>query len=245
MAIGAMEQALRDCRVFRSWCRECRRRSRITSAVTMRQWYLEPARRASFGDHPVVVSFADELPAGWQWVDPCGDGSCRANGVLELRAPNGRDLWFRNLSAPRLLLPVEGDFAAEVACSPAVQDRPAMGGLLLWQDDGNFLQVERGSTGPAQLTFRGHLDGEFQFFGRGMLAGRILHLRLERRAAGIRALCSPGGGRWYTLGTVEAPFDRSVHLGLFAIGLIPRILYQGAFPEGTAIRFESLRLWRS
>jgi hypothetical protein len=33
-------------------------------------------------------------------------------------------------------------------------------------------------------------------------------------------------------------------VGLHAIGSIDRTLYPGAYPEGTAIRFESFDLWR-
>lgn len=65
------------------------------------------------------------------------------------------------------------------------------------------------------------------------------------RAGQVRAVCSADGSRWYSLGTAEARFDRSVHIGPFAIGLIPRFLYHGAFPEGSAIRFESLLSWQS
>ena len=36
---------------------------------------------------------------------------------------------------------------------------------------------------------------------------------------------------------------RSIKVGLPAIGNINRTIYRGAYPDGTAIRFESFQLW--
>ena len=66
----------------------------------------------------------------------------------------------------------------------------------------------------------------------------------ERRADRIRALCSPDGSSWFTLGTATAPFAAAVQVGPFAIGFIVRAYYHGAFREGTAIRFQSVSLWQ-
>jgi hypothetical protein len=37
--------------------------------------------------------------------------------------------------------------------------------------------------------------------------------------------------------------DDPVEVGLHAIGMIDRAIYHGAFPEGTAIRFEGFKVW--
>lgn len=59
----------------------------------------------------------------------------------------------------------------------------------------------------------------------------------------MSALCSADGGAWFTVGCVEFPAEDPVAVGLHAIGNIDRRLYPGAYPEGTAIRFERFELW--
>ena len=58
----------------------------------------------------------------------------------------------------------------------------------------------------------------------------------------MKALCSAEGERWLTAGQVEFPAEDPVEIGLHAIGMIDRIIYPGAYPEGTAIRFEAFQL---
>ena len=95
----------------------------------------------------------------------------------------------------------------------------------------------------------------------------------ERAGLGgrVRALCSAdehpdretAGQAWYTAGSVALPSPPwvrpssvgvrggtpflwrrgGVQAGVYACGAIDRTLYLGAYPEGTAIRFESFRCW--
>jgi hypothetical protein len=51
------------------------------------------------------------------------------------------------------------------------------------------------------------------------------------------------GEHWFTVGHVEFPVEDPVRVGLHAIGHIDRTVYHGAYPDGTAIRFESFTLW--
>ena len=70
-------------------------------------------------------------------------------------------------------------------------------------------------------------------------------LRLERISEQVNALCSADGVGWFTVGHVEFPVEDPVQIGLHAIGNIDRSVYHGAYPDGTAIRFESFQLWRA
>jgi len=51
------------------------------------------------------------------------------------------------------------------------------------------------------------------------------------------------GEAWFTAGSVEFPVDDPVEVGLYAIGMIHRTIYHGAFPEGMAVRFEAFEVW--
>jgi hypothetical protein len=60
----------------------------------------------------------------------------------------------------------------------------------------------------------------------------------------VTAWCSADGHIWFTAGTVDFPVPDPVEIGLCANAHIDRGVYQGACREGTAIRFESFRIWR-
>jgi hypothetical protein len=117
----------------------------------------------------------------------------------------------------------------------------------LWQDEQNYLCLDRGVAGEHEISFTGCLGNEDVIIGRGQLqvgrwAGRVF-LRLERVGDRVTALCSAEGVEWLTVGEVEFPVEDPVQVGLHAIGSIDRTVYHGAYPYGTAIRFESFRLW--
>ena len=68
--------------------------------------------------------------------------------------------------------------------------------------------------------------------------------RVERLGPRVHALCSADGEDWFTVGQVEFPVEGPVEVGPYAIGSIDRLIYPGAYPEGTAIRFERFELWQ-
>ena len=73
-------------------------------------------------------------------------------------------------------------------------------------------------------------------------AGERIVLRLERAGGQVNAYCSADGEQWFTVGQVTFP-EGPAQVGLHAIGEIDRTVYHGAYPDGTAIRFESFQMW--
>jgi hypothetical protein len=69
-------------------------------------------------------------------------------------------------------------------------------------------------------------------------------LRLERVREQVRGLCSADGEDWFSVGQIDFPTEGPLQVGLHAIGMIDRTIYHGAYPDGTAIRFESFTLWQ-
>jgi class 3 adenylate cyclase/tetratricopeptide (TPR) repeat protein len=205
---------------------------------------LEPTAITPFPRRHGHDGFAMPRSPAWGWHDPLGDCAHKLGSDLLVQAANGRDLWSLNLSAPRLLqaLPT-GDFAVETVCAPLSDAQPAIGGLLLWRDEQNYLILERGHWGAADIAFRGCLASQHLYLGRGRLPGERMWLRLERQGEQVRALCSADGRQWFTAGDVEFPAREGEQVGVHAIGMIDRTIYHGAFPEGTAIRFESFTVW--
>ena len=186
----------------------------------------------------------------WAWHDPFDDCSYATDHGLEVRAANGRDLWYINLGAPRLLrpTPTASDFAVQTVCGPVSQERPAIGGLLLWQDKENYLRLDIGTRGANEISFQGCVANADMIIGRGRLTPlpkRGITLRLERVGDSVRALCSADGETWYTAGSITFHFagEPPLQVGLHAIGHIDRTIFHGAYPDGTAIRFESFEMW--
>jgi tetratricopeptide (TPR) repeat protein len=261
--LSGIEEAYEDGEAFRAYCRRAREERPEIEDSGFKTWYAEPVAQESLSQIVVHESFADSpLSAGieaddWVWHDPFGDCSYSVGNGLEIRAANGRELWYINLSAPRLLRPVpsvpsitegEGqDFAAETVCTPSSAEAPAIGGLLLWRDNENYLRLDRGTRGPCEISFQGCLGNKDVMIGRGRLessesSGRV-YLRMERTGDRVRALCSADGAAWFTVGHVEFAVEDPIQIGLHAIGMIDRTACPGAYPDGTAIRFESFTLW--
>jgi tetratricopeptide (TPR) repeat protein/regulation of enolase protein 1 (concanavalin A-like superfamily) len=248
-ALSGLEEAEQDRGAFRALCRHFRAQAGDGPFV---QWSLEPATPLYVGDEPLQhEGFVEALSPEWAWHDPFGDCTYAVRAGLEMRAANGRDLLHVNRSAPRLLRTMSGDWAVQARCVPVSEDRPTIGGLVLWVDDENYLRLDWGATGERDLYFGGSLDNRDILIGRGRLPPgdteedlRGVFLRLERIGERVNAFCSTDGERWFTVGSVRFPVEGPVQVGVHAIGKIDRAVYRGAYPDGTAIRFESFHIWR-
>jgi DNA-binding SARP family transcriptional activator/regulation of enolase protein 1 (concanavalin A-like superfamily) len=246
-SLSGLEEAYGDSSAFRAFCRGYQGDHPQTQRLPFVQWYLEPVdvdelRR---GSARLRDRFAGELVPDWRWEDPFEDCSYAVQNGLEIRAANGRHLWRVNLSAPRLLRQASGDLAAQATCEPVLEDRPAIGGLLLWKDEQHYLHLDWGLLGESDVSFMGCIDNRDVVIGRGRLPrhGRAqVHLRLERVGDEVRAFCSADGEQWFAVGHVPFPVEDPIQVGLHAIGSIDRTIYRGAYPEGTAIRYASFQL---
>jgi hypothetical protein len=223
---------------------------RITNRFV--QWFLEPAQpqvSLLMADYELngveVQDLKTRIGSGeWTWHDPFSDCSFTLLRGLEIQAANGRDLFHVNRSAPHLLRSAQGDFAIQAICLPVSDEKPAQGGVLLWHDSTNYLRLDRGTFGKHEITFLGCIDNNDVVIGRGRLPAERVFLRLERIGERVNALCSADGEQWFTVGQVNFPVDDPVEVGLHAIGMIDRLIYPGAYPEGTAIRFESFSIYK-
>jgi class 3 adenylate cyclase/DNA-binding SARP family transcriptional activator/regulation of enolase protein 1 (concanavalin A-like superfamily) len=255
-ALSGLEAACEDPAAFRAFCHNFQHAHPGITESFPRQWYLESTQpdfsltTMDFGPenkHTASPVRGTGLIQSLKWEDPIGDCAITVQDGVEILAPNGRDLWYLNWSAPRLLRPVCGDFVAQITCLPASAGKPAIGGLCLWKDKDNFLCLERGSRGPAEIRLAGCLDKQDVVIGRGHLSldnpPERVYLRLERLGQQVKALCRADSERWFSVGQVDFPVEDPVEVGLYAVGNIDRLVYPGAFPEGTAIRFESFQVW--
>ncbi|MCC9609765.1 DUF1349 domain-containing protein [Blastopirellula sp. JC732] len=177
--------------------------------------------------------------ADWGIVeDPQGDCPIEENqGKLDFHVPPG----IHNLnpvigdtSAPRVWQEVVGDFVIEAHVLdfpiPAenignIRTSYVAAGLVVWQDDKNFLRWTRSAVGESKATF-----GSAELYEQGKLAaafnvawnGQPMWLRLERRAERVFLWISDDGIKWRRHTSLRMPFLPKVKVGVFALNSTKR-----------------------
>ena len=227
--------------------------------ASLTDWYLGRAEISAEFSH---LDFADDFTIGnfhpsWIWTDEFEDCSYRFvdGGGLEIHAANGRGMGNMNLSAPRLMREVSGDFACEFSMLPASDERPQIGGLLVWKNMSMFVRFDRGRDGKRHIWLRACVErkksGEGYSIGYIVAGSRLLprdaadlvYMRLERIGSDFSFYCSSDGKNWLKHETMELEIDDPVQIGIYANGTFDRTLYCGEFREGTATLFRDFRLW--
>jgi regulation of enolase protein 1 (concanavalin A-like superfamily) len=132
------------------------------------RWFAAASIVIALGS--VVADENDKSIMGWgDIVNPDGDVVVKAIGDgLTITIPGKHhDLThtdaYSKLNAPRVLQPVDGDFTLSVVVKsfPIPKDVPSSGGdhsfqscgLLIWQDDKNFMRIERAAAAAAKTPF--------------------------------------------------------------------------------------------
>jgi tetratricopeptide (TPR) repeat protein/regulation of enolase protein 1 (concanavalin A-like superfamily) len=180
-------------------------------------------------------------PAAWGvFVDT--DGGARLaerGGHVQIGVPAGAyDLSAEigKVNAPRLLRPAVGDFIAQVTVSrvPQPDRRQALpgrapfngAGLLLWQDDRNYVRLELGvfivrdGTTVRFALFEQRREG-IPVGGLSKTQTRLAavptSLRLERRGRTLLGFVRQGSEDWIPLGQFEADLPPTVYVGVAAV----------------------------
>lgn len=242
-ALCGLEEVLADPDAFRSFCTSFRVEQPTAVNSPLTQWHLEPAQPAPIVDrNATVTTFATGLTAPWQWCDPVGNATVNTTDGLLIETPNLRELWDAFLTAPCLLQPITGDWVVQVVCRRPRPDRPAIGGLLLWQDKWHFLRLDWGTRGQAEVALQGCVNRKEIVIGRGRLPGQAIYLRLDRRGDHMHGFCSSDGVTWHSVGQVDFAVTAPVQIGLFTASYIERLIDPGAYAEGTAIHFTNFQI---
>ncbi|MBM3212087.1 tetratricopeptide repeat protein, partial [Candidatus Poribacteria bacterium] len=217
--------------------------------IPFTHWYFVPTEPSTdYTNLAYSDSFdSDKLESSWTWIDEFGDCNYRIDigKGLEISAANGRGMFDIRQDAPRILREFSGDFALEVSVLPVSDEKPQIGGILVWKDKDNFLMFENGSREKREIFMSCYADKKWHIGGRGYLPGNEeINLRLERLGNQFSGYCSTDGKSWMLCGKLEFPAGDSVQVGLHAIGMIDRTIYCGEYREGTGTLFRNFRIWR-
>jgi regulation of enolase protein 1 (concanavalin A-like superfamily) len=142
------------------------------------------------------------------------------------------------LNAPRMLTPARGDFTAQVTVPGRILSgtEPLKGlpftfqgaGLLVWQDQSNYLRLERTSfydmierkkihrvlvescrEGKTGNTFRDTREGD-------------ITLKVERKGSEVKCLYTPDGRNWLEVKRQNVTFPADVQVGVSASNASPK-----------------------
>lgn len=181
-------------------------------------------------------SIAQQRISGWgQLIDLDGDCTVKADNERVLFTVIGWHDLSDDLpkNAPRILQEVEGDFVVFVKVGGAFKPvgpstlanrRPYNGaGLLIWQDDKNYIRLERaavevnGQT-PEYLNFQQHTDGAVRMARIELgLKPEPVHIRLERRNGRLHAAASYDSRLWNGYLPVDVRLPGKLQVGIAAI----------------------------
>lgn len=181
-------------------------------------------------------------------TDPDGDCPVRIDkSKLTITIPaTEHDLNPRlKMNAPRILREVDGDFDVQVKVSGAFNPgkQPTGGGfpfngagLLVWQNDSNYLRLERNLWWDTTQGKHGCYPPLFEYFKNGQymdtdppgtlrpfFQGRSTYLRLERRGQVITALYSHDGQQWRQVSEIVVAFPDRVSVGMAALNTSDKI----------------------
>ncbi len=166
-------------------------------------------------------------------VDP--DGDCQFKQEDESVTIVVPKLWhdltytdhYTTRNAPRILQAVQGDFSLEVKVEPfeLPNNKPSSGGdhsfvssgLLLWQNDRNFVRFERAAVGGPFIWVERFQDGKSALQDGLDIEDKDTYLRATRKGNSLTLETSQDGHDWKHVAAVEVNLPEQLDVGVAAI----------------------------
>jgi regulation of enolase protein 1 (concanavalin A-like superfamily) len=176
------------------------------------------------------------------WFDPDKDSQYRSDGAgVTITIPGTahvNSLQIRKTNAPRILREVKGDFVAQVRIPDRIQpgSQPLEGfpiafqgaGLLLWQDEKNYVRLERAAASSPdrplshQVLLESLRDGKPGKPEYLQIREKPIILRMERKGSDINCSYSADGKTWIPVKNAALGFNTTVGVGVSAGNLSPK-----------------------
>lgn len=191
-------------------------------------------------EQPLEANFKDGLPKGWEALDPEKEkpsGFETKDGVLKLRIPSGKDLYGENMTAPRFLKSVKGDFEIEtrVKFSPSQDYQGA--GILIIRNDNNYLRLERAfggvGGGSGGVRFDQREDEVYEPVAspdKFPTEASLVDLKFRRVGKEFTAFWREAGKmEWIEVGKVSNGYPETVRIGLIGVSTAGEITAEFSF----------------
>jgi len=182
----------------------------------------------------------DPVDAGWEWVNPVDNCSYKLEkeDYLQISVPPYHDLnsVSNNLSAPRLLREISGDFIIETKVSDGDEGKK-LGGLVVWKAENCFARIDVASSGvwyEGCVYYQWNMDSKEGYPGVHLFKAEKVWLRLERKGDRFTGYVSKDGENWYRCGWVDIPMEDPIKVGIHA--LCP-------YSPTTSTRFEYFKIY--
>jgi regulation of enolase protein 1 (concanavalin A-like superfamily) len=168
-------------------------------------------------------------------VDPDGDCKFNAEPIVTITVPGtnhdlARKESYVKQNAPRVLDDIKGDFrmAVKVAAFPtpkpdtsANNQLSSVGaGVLVWQDDRNYVRLERvaeGNSGAHFVLLESYVDGKEASSDRHDIDDRDTYLRVTREGNNLTFETGADGSDWTKLKTLERKLPEQLKAGVAAV----------------------------
>jgi regulation of enolase protein 1 (concanavalin A-like superfamily) len=168
-------------------------------------------------------------------IDPDGDCKFNAEPVVTIIVPGtnhdlARKESYAKQNAPRVLDDIKGDFrlAVKVAAFPTPKPDTSANkqlsfvgaGVLVWQDDRNYVRLERvaeGNSGAHFVLLESYVDGKEASSDRHDIDDRDTYLRVTREGNNLTFETGADGSDWTKLKTLEQKLPEQLKAGVAAI----------------------------
>jgi serine/threonine protein kinase/regulation of enolase protein 1 (concanavalin A-like superfamily) len=170
------------------------------------------------------------LNSTWLW-DAGNMGMYKqTNQGLAMTSPPGTDLRAWNMAAPRVLRPLSGNFTVSVLTTFMPMKSYQGAGIVLWQDEKNFIRLEHGYAHANGVTYEYSLKGKYIRIAdtfRDNNPARLLpgvtsvELRLQRHGNTFSAWMRQSGNNWQHINDSQIPFSANLTVGLLVVNTPP------------------------
>lgn len=187
-------------------------------------------------EKPIELKFDTAgLPTDWVAIAPKAKSSTSFDtndGVLKLRIPVGADLFGSNQSAPRILKTISGDFEIETKIKFDPKSDYQGAGILIWNNERNFLRFERGfggvDGGGSGVRLDKSVDGNYLAISgteQNPTENPEVELKVMRKGKEFIAFLRENiDGEWKEIGLFKSDFPESVQVGIIGVSTTGEII---------------------
>ena len=195
-----------------------------------KNWFLEavrmememPSELTAATPDPASQSLCEEfndptLDPRWSWIDPRGDSSFSLSdqpGFLRISVHGSDHDLYQNLNAPRLLQELAGDFSVTTMLTIAPTANYQGAGLLFWQDENNYVRLERTLVQGIDLLYR--IQGDYHAVEIPFTSSTVF-LRFTYAEGFLTGLYSEDGATWIEVKTLTFPSSGRNLVGLVTV----------------------------